>query len=335
MDQELVAGTGAPGVVATLPAQKKKRGRKPKNPANAGIWSGKEKGSAEYKEIDSQKARERRESQREERDQASREIGHSVSLFRKDIKRILVEERHVRPLIAEQIVTLVQVAARVHAIPCNWFLVRHGLKNTLAKIESSEIADGIVIDSEVLYKHELDCIYDFSMFRQPELSFDDFLAVRRKCKTDTMFLAELIDKNFHQSPHGKWTNEFFPRFNPDGLRPNYTQQEARHWVAQQIDHYNTFLLLASRNAYKSTWAQVFVMTFVLCYPDALVILASETHDLSENLIGGLRQYFEVLDESTPDKLLQFFPEYAVPAGEGSGMVYECPIRSHLINASGG
>jgi hypothetical protein len=70
------------------------------------------------------------------------------------------------------------------------------------------------------------------------------------------------------------------------------------------------------------------MTFVLCYPDALVILASETHDLSENLIGGLRQYFETVDEATPDKLLQFFPEYAVPPGEGSSMVYECPIR-HL------
>jgi hypothetical protein len=166
------------------------------------------------------------------------------------------------------------------------------------------------------------------MFRQPEVSFEQFLEVRRNCKIDTMFLANLIGKDFHASPHGKWTNEFFPRFNPDGLKPGYTQQEARQWVAQQIDHYNTLLLLASRNAYKSTWAQVFVMTFVLCYPDALVILASETNDLSENLIGGLRQYFEVIDESTPDKLLQFFPEYAVPAGEGSSMVYECPIR-HL------
>jgi len=327
-DENLNAIGVSAEIAAPAPAPKKKRGRKPKDPTRAGRWSGKEKGSAEYKEQDRLQAAERRENQRGERDQASREIAHPISLFRKDIKRILVEERHIRPLIAEQIVTLVQVAARVHDIPCNWFLVRHGLKNTLAQIESSEIADSVVIDGEVLFKHELECIYDFSMFRQPEISFDEFLAVRRKCKTDAMSLAELIGKNFHQSPHGKWTNEFFPRFNPDGLRPNYTQQEARQWVASQIDHYNTFMLLASRNAYKSTWAQVFVMTFVLCYPDALVILASETHDLSENLIGGLRQYFEVLDESTPDKLLQFFPEYAVPAGEGSSMVYECPIR-HL------
>jgi hypothetical protein len=328
MDQEIVTDTGVPGVVATLPAQKKKRGRKPNNPTNTGRWSGKEKGSAEYKELDRLQAAERRESQRDQRDHASREITHPVSLFRKDIKRILVEERHVRPLIAEQIVTLVQVAVRAHEIPANWYLVRHGLKNALQKTELPEIVDGVFIDGEVLFKHELECIYDFSMFRQPEVSFEEFLEVRRNCKTDTMFLAKLIGKDFHASPHGKWTNEFFPRFNPDGLHPNYTQQEARQWVAQQIDHYNTFLLLASRNAYKSTWAQVFVMTFVLCYPDALVILASETHDLSENLIGGLRQYFEVLDESTPDKLLQFFPEYAVPAGEGSSMVYECPIR-HL------
>lgn len=328
MDQEILAGTGVPGAVATPPAPKKKRGRKPKNPANTGKWSGKEKGSEEYKELDRLQAAERRESQREERDQASREIAHAVGLFKKDIKRILVEERKLRPLIAEQIVPLVQVAARAHDIPANWYLVRHGLKNTLANTETPEITHSVVIDGEVLFKHELECVYDFSMFRQPEVSFEEFLDIRRNCKTDTMFLAKLIGKDFHPSPHGKWTNEFFPRFNPDGLNPGYTQQEARQWVAQQIDHYNTFLLLASRNAYKSTWAQVFVMTFVLCYPDALVILASETHDLSENLIGGLRQYFEVLDESTPDKLLQFFPEYAVPAGEGSSMVYECPIR-HL------
>jgi len=318
----------AVNVVEQQPAPKKKRGRKPKDPTKAGVWAGKKKGSAEYKELDRQQAAERRELRQDERDQASREIGCKTNLFKKDIKRILVEECKLRPLIAEQIVPLVQVAARAHDIPANWYLVRHGLKNTLQGTELLDIADGVVVEGEVLFKHELECIYDFSMFRQPEISFHEFLAVRRNCKTDTMFLAKLIGKDFHQSPHGKWTYEFFPRFNPDNLRPNYTQQEAREWVANQIDRYNTFLLLASRNAYKSTWAQVFVMTFVLCYPDALVILASETHDLSENLIGGLRQYFEVLDESTPDKLLQFFPEYAVPAGEGSSMVYECPIR-HL------
>jgi hypothetical protein len=322
-ENEIVASVST-DVEAIPPAPKKKRGR----PVTTGKWSGIRKGTAEYKELDKQQAAQRRELHQDERDQASREIGCKTNLFKKDIKRILVEERKIRPLIADQIVPLVQVAARAHDIPANWHLVRQGLKHTLAETELGEIAEGVVIDGEVLYRHELECIYDFSMFRQPETSFDDFLATRRKCKTDVMFLAELIGKNFHQSPHGKWTDEFFPRFNPDSLRPNYTQQEARNWVAQQIDHYNTFLLLASRNAYKSTWAQVFVMTFVLCYPDALVILASETHDLSENLIGGLRQFFEVLDESTPDKLLQFFPEYAVPAGEGSSMVYECPIR-HL------
>jgi hypothetical protein len=328
MIDENLNATGVSVEAATPAPAPKKRGRKPKDPTKVGRWSGKAKGSEEYKELDRLQAAERRELQRDERDQASRAITHPVSLFRKDIKRILVEERHIRPLIAEQIVPLVQAAARAHDIPANWYLVRHGLKHTLAKTELEEIVEGGEVEGEVLYRNELECIYDFSMFRQPEVTFEEFLGVRRNCKTDTMFLANLIGKDFHASPHGKWTHEFFPRFNPDGLRPNYTQQEARRWVAQQIDHYNTFLLLASRNAYKSTWAQVFVMTFVLCYPDALVILASETHDLSENLIGGLRQYCEVLDESTPDKLLQFFPEYAVPVGEGSSMVYECPIR-HL------
>ena len=326
MPEEVIEQTAVSGV-EVQPAPNKKRGRKPKDPTKAGVWAGKKKGSAEYKELDRLQAAQRRELRQDERDQASREIGCKTNLFKKDIKRILVEERKLRPLVAEQIVPLVQVAARAHDVPANWYLVRHGLKNTLAGAELRDIEDGVIVDGEVLFKHELECIYDFSMFRRSE-SFDEFLEVRRKCKTDVMFLAELIGKNFHQSPHGKWTYEFFPRFNPDGLRPNYTQQEARQWVAQQIDRYNTFLLLASRNAYKSTWAQVFVMTFVLCYPDALVILASETHDLSENLIGGLRQFFEIVDESTPDKLLQFFPEYAVPPGEGSSMVYECPIR-HL------
>ena len=103
-DENLNATGVSAEVVTPAPALKKKRGRKPKDPIKAGRWSGKAKGSEEYKELDRLQAAERRESQRDQRDQASREITHPGSLFRKEIKRILVEERHIRPLVIAAII---------------------------------------------------------------------------------------------------------------------------------------------------------------------------------------------------------------------------------------
>ena len=313
--------TGVPGVEPIPVSAPKKRG----------VWAGKKKGSAEYKELDRTLAAERRERQQDERDQASREIGSKTNLFKKDIKRILIEERKLRPQVAVQCVRLVQAAARAHCIPANWYLVRHGLKNTLAALNGTTCEPTApmeeIVDGDVLYKHELECLYDFSMFRQPDVSFEQFLEQRSLCKSNAMFISKLFDKDFAEC-HRRWTEQFFPRIDPRGLQPNYTQQQARHWLESQSEHFKTFLLLASRNSFKSSWSKFFVLSLVASYPDVRVVLVSETHELSELFAGELRQYLEVLDEGEPNKFLQLFPELSVLAGEGSSMTYENPVR-HL------
>jgi hypothetical protein len=191
--------------------------------------------------------------------------------------------------------------------------------------EVSEIEAGAVV-GELLTRTELYALWDFSMFRTAT-RFDEFLVLRRICKTDCFRLGlEVLDKDFHEQPHGHWA-EFFPKFNPDGLRPNYSQEEMKTWLASQSDT-KEFLLLASRNAYKSSFSIVWLVSAILCCPDLRALLVSETKPLSRGFIRSLRNYFEIKNVNEPSKFQQLFPEYAIPVGEGSTLSFECPM-AHL------
>src|SRR5258708_10698443 len=77
------------------------------------------------------------------------------------------------------------------------------------------------------------------MFRQPEVSLDQFLQERFRCKNNAMYISKLFDKDFAEC-HRRWTEEFFPQIDSRGLEPNYTQQQARSWLARQSEHFKTF-----------------------------------------------------------------------------------------------
>jgi hypothetical protein len=320
MESENVTGTGVPGVVATPPALKKK-----------GKWSGVKKGTEEYRALDAAEKKQARAVDKAQAELDAQGLRSEIELSRKDIKRILIEDRKIRPHVAEQYIGLVQVAARAHKIPANQFLVRYGLPRTLKALAEPAVElperSQDIIDGEVLFKNELECGHDFSMFHQPEISFEQFLEQRFNCKNNAMFISKLFEKDFAEC-HRRWTEEFFPQIDPRELKPNYTQQEARQWLSKQSEHFKTFLLLASRNSFKSSWSKFFVLSLVAAYPDVRVVLVSETHELSTLFAGELRQYLEVLDGEAPNNFLQLFPELAVLAGEGSSMTYENPIR-HL------
>jgi len=310
----------ATGVSAEVAAPKKK-----------GKWRGVKKGTEEYRALDAAEKKQTRAINKAQAELEAQGLHSEAELSRKEIKQILVEERKLRPQVAEQCVRLVQVAAREHKIPANQFLVRYGLKNTLSALQGAScelpISSEEIIDGEVLFQHELECLYDFSMFRQPEVSFAPFLEARFNCKNNAMYISKLFEKDFAEC-HRRWTEEFFPQIDSLGLRPDYTQQQARQWLASQTDHFKTFLLLASRNSFKSSWSKFFVLSLVAAFPDVRVLLVSETHELSTLFVGELRQYLEVREGEAPNKFLQLFPEAAVLAGEGSSMTYENPIR-HL------
>jgi len=320
VDLEKQISPGVPGAVATPPAPKKK-----------GKWSGVKKGTEEYRALDAAEKQQTRAVNKAKAELEAQGLRSEAELSRKEIKRILIADRKLRPQIAEQYIGLVQVAARDHKIPANQFLVRYGLQRTLSALSGASVellkSGQNIINGEVLFENELRCQFDLAMFRQPEILFEQFLEIRRKCKTDAMFLGELIGKDFHQC-HQKWT-DFFPQFNPSGLKPGYSQQEAKEWLSRQTPTPSkTFLLLASRNSYKSTWAKIWVLTFITIFPDARVLLVSETHELSKSFIGELRGFFVIRDESQPDEFQQLFAELTIPAGEGSELSYENPVR-HL------
>jgi hypothetical protein len=96
----------------------------------------------------------------------------------------------------------------------------------------------------------------------------------------------------------------------------------------------SFLLMATRNGYKSSFAIVWLLTAILCLPDVRALLVSETRPLSKGFIRSLRSYFEVSNKREPTRFQQLFPEHSIPVGDGSTLSFESPMaRLRLIQSS--
>jgi hypothetical protein len=312
---------------AKVSAPKKKGGR----PPTTGKWVGVVKGGDTFKRLDREHHQALRDTRKAQAHADSQTLRSEVDLSHKEIRQLLIEERGLRPIVAEQFARLIPVAARANQLPANYFLVRFGLVRTLKALSGEVVelpeTEQTITDGEILYSNELAVAFDFSMYRQPDVSYEQFLAQRFECKHNCLAISRLFEKDFAEC-HRAWTEEFFPQIDPRGLRPGYSQQEARLWLSKQSERYKTFLLLATRNSFKSSWSKFYILALVAAYPDARVVIATETHELSELFAEELHRYLEVLDESEPNKLLQLFPELAIAAGDGSSMTYEHPLR-HL------
>jgi hypothetical protein len=227
-------------------------------------------------------------------------------------------------------------AAEQLGISANAFLFQNGIMATLQSIEQkkksfeekkpqliAEIPDEPVV-SELLNRSELYAIWDSSVSWCEDISFDEFLRLRRVCKTDAYELGLLLGKDF-DTCHKVWS-EFFPRFKPDTLVPAYTQKQMREWVDQNTLT-KDFLLMASRNSLKSSFILVWALTLVLCCPDVRILLVSETQKLSRGFIRSFRSYWE-FEPKQRTKLQLLFPEYCIPKSEGSVLSFESPL-AHL------
>ena len=249
----------------------------------------------------------------------------------KDEAKRLLELRDLNdPHVIERVYELLGKAADELGLSRNRFLYSHGVIQTLKSREAKEalplpeIADEQVT-GELSNRAELYALFDASIAWKEELSFEDFLSTRHTCKTDCFLLGrDILGKEDFAECHKAWS-DYFPRFNPD-LAPNYTQKQAIKWLNEQSELKN-FLLLASRSSFKSTWSKIWIASLILCLPDARVLLVSETRPLAKDFIGEIRSYFEVI----PGKETRFnrlFPEYCIPAGDGSVLSFECPM-AHL------
>jgi hypothetical protein len=215
--------------------------------------------------------------------------------------------------------------AEQNGIPANRFLFQNGIRATLASLDAKQpqviTIPAEPVSGELLNRTELFAIFDCS----DEPDFEEFLQTRQKCKRDCFFLGkEILNKDFAEC-HRVWSHEFFPQFDPTTLQPNYTQREMISWLDSQSEK-KDFLLMASRNSFKSSWSHVWLLTLILCLPDVRVLLVSETRPLSKDFIGAIRSYFEVATNNET-RFQKLFPEYCIPVGDGSVLSLDCPMAA--------
>ncbi len=248
----------------------------------------------------------------------------------------ILSTRITNPHAREVCYDLAVEAADVNQIPFNRFLLAHGLQKTLesknARAEVRLVMEDAteVIPSEVIHVGDLHAIWDFSVSWREDISFDEFVATRKKLKSDWFALSPFIDaREFSEKPHREW-QQFLPIFEPS-LPPNYTQAQENTWLKQQKSANGSvdtrdYLLMASRNSFKSSAGLCFLACAVLCAPSIRILMISETTKLSKGFIKSFRSIFEVTHERT--RFQYFFPEFCIEAGDGKAQTFECPMR-HL------
>jgi len=156
--------------------------------------------------------------------------------------------------------------------------------------------------------------------------------LRRIFKTDPYEAGLLVGgEDFEECCQKNWA-ALLPKPNPDTLPPNYTQRQMREWL-DSLSDVKDYLILASRNAMKSSFILIWLRSLHLCCPDARALLVSETTKLSAGFIRKYRSFWEV--KPNQETMLQkLFPEYCITPGTGSTLEFESPMAHlDLIQAS--
>jgi hypothetical protein len=282
------------------------------------------KGTPEYREYAKAAKQKSRKKQRNESDSG-------IKIKAKEAVEIL-RERGLRNqhVIDFCVGTLALSAQRNYDAPYNRHLFSHGLRATLNGTELPEIEDKEV-EGEILYRRDLYALWDYGFWRQPDVTFEQWLADRIRFKSSAYELSKLLAKEDFGSKHEEWT-AFAPRWNPEGLHPDYTQREALAWLnAQRSDiegDKKRYLLVASRNSMKSTWARIHALCLTIICPDASVLVVSETNKLSKKAMKEFKGYLE-MQQNHPTLFQQYFGEFTVPVDDaGQSQVYENPL-AHL------
>ena len=107
-------------------------------------------------------------------------------------------------------------------------------------------------------------------------------------------MSKILGKEDFGAVHEEWTR-FAPRWSPIGLKPNYTLREALTLVERTIKKHR-FLLVASRNSMKSTWARILALCLTITCPDAPILIVSETNKLSRKAMREFRGYPGVVSQ---------------------------------------
>jgi hypothetical protein len=228
-------------------------------------------------------------------------------------------------------------AAETGVFP-NRFFFAHGYQKTLesqaAKTEKClEIEQEQTIESEVITQGDAFAIFDYSVsWREPEVTFTQFIELRRKLKSSWFELGQFIGMPLEPT-HREW-EQFLPSFRP-GLRPNYTFQEMRDWLlAQKSPTFSAemrdFLLMAPRGSMKSSVGSVFLATAILCAPSLRLLLVSETTAMTLKFLKAFKALWEVGVDPAFERFQYWFPEFCIKQGEGNVRAFTSPMRSIAV-----
>ncbi len=253
---------------------------------------------------------------------------------KKDILKIFADRRITNNHVLEVLLALGHEVAEHHGVVPNRFFWAHGIVQTLKSLEAKapqplpEIANEFS-PGELLNQPTLQALFDLSIaWREPGLAFEEFLAIRLRCKSDAFYLGKEILRKDFASVHKNWS-DFRPKFDARTLPPEYRQADAIKWLASQTET-RDYLLLSSRGAFKSSFSHVWALTLILCLPDARVLLVSENKGLAQDFVGAIKSYFLKVP-GQESRFQNIFPEYTLEMGhEGSILVLDCPMaRLHL------
>jgi hypothetical protein len=250
----------------------------------------------------------------------------------------ILEDRGIRTgHVANVVYELAMVASESLGLTPNRFYFANGVEHTLASY-TAKVAKPLPEIEDAWYPGErtrvrdLHALWDFgTSWREQSdgnlISFLEFRRLRRLCMTDTYeFGRQILGKDLHPEPHGRWAKELFVQKNPDLLPEIYDQEDLKQALAGQSEIHQR-LLISSRNSYKSTYNLIDLLSWVLCFGgDIRIFMISATKKLSAGFLKSFRDYWTVKNPKSPTLFNQLFPEYMIRPGEGSATSFVSPMR---------
>jgi hypothetical protein len=268
------------------------------------------------------------------KEQERLQYNRNESCTKSEAKEILANGRNIsQSYLIDCCYEMGLIAARKNKIEnTNAFYWTYGVLSTLESLSTrrSTILIPKVEDAkapnEVFRNQSVVALWDFgtSWRTQPgghKIGFEEFKELRALKGDPLNFGNKLLSRDFHVDPHGVWF-DFLPRPNIDALPEDYTQEDMKRVLAS-LSEIHEFLVLASRNSYKSAALTTLMLCFLVTYYDIRILVGSATTSLAKDFVKGIRKLFLVVNQEM-SLFQQIFPEMCWFGDEGSVLSYECP-----------
>lgn len=165
------------------------------------------------------------------------------------------------------------------------------------------------------------------------VEFKAWLDLRAKARLDLYWLCKVLGHDLFPDVHQIICDQFVKK-NFEGMyHPGYTLAEFHHMMGKQERYDNNgvptreMMLLDSRGFYKSTINMADCISWLVNAPDVQIFIVTGEKSLSKDFLLGVKQHFELKQNSTPTAFQLLFPEYVLTGVDGrSKQPIKCPAR---------